>query len=595
MPEVEITEIKRCAIYTRTSVRKHLPHEVTSLLSQREISSSYINSQKYRGWVELPDHYDDDGHSGSGLDRPGLVNLMKDIEAGKVDGVIVYKIDRLTRSLADFVRLIEIFDQQSVSLTSISQAFDTSDSMGRMILNILLTFSQFERELTSERIRDNIRIRKQHGLTHGGVPPFGYIGTRKGLQIVEQEAEIVRFVFDQFLKTRRYARAMHAVRDAGFRSTVKHTKNGKRRGGKPITAGMVYSIIHNPIYVGEIRGKGRNYEGVHEPIISRKTWNAAQALSEERKVPSPNSKRTNNFLAGLLWDDMGRHMLLEISRHQGRAYRAYASSNAAWSQREFRRAYRCQADNLDKVVMASVADFLCDRRKLRNAVKSLGLFGKELDRLCAQGKSAADRLKSEPVERREKLFAALICRIEVGEEKLSIYFRSIELRRFLLWKSGSVFRGRPADWPCSDARYELEVVVRAVSAERWPSLHIKPRSESCAAQHNEELVQLIKQSRKALRLVEENREWSIEDFTKKLHCRKIRFARLIRLNYLAPDIVTAILDGTQPATLTCHEMLQSNIPTDWAIQRRLFGFPAPRREIHERKLLEKGMWPTANG
>lgn len=585
--------IKRCAIYTRKSTNKRLDHDVNSLVTQREICSAYITSQQYKGWIELPHRYDDGGHSGSGMDRPALAILMQDIEAGKVDAVIVYKIDRLTRSLLDFVRLIEIFDRQNITLTSISQAFDTSDSMGRMILNILLTFSQFERELISERSRDSVRTRKKHGLVHGGMPPFGYVSTESGLHIDKAEAAIVRFIFKKFLQTSRYTAVMTAVRDAGYCSSVKYTQQGASRGGKPMSPGTVYGIILNPIYVGEIRGKEANYLGIHEPIISRKTWEAAQALSAKRKRRPPDSRDTEHFLAGLLWDDLGRNMRLDLNWHRGKTYCAYASSNATWSQREYRRAYRCNADNLDKLIIASVCEFLSDRGKLRAALKGLGISGDELDQLTAKGKSAVTRLGNTPTERLEELFAALLCRIEVGEEKLSICFRSLELRRFLLWDDNSTFRGRPADWPCSDARYEFEVSVRAITAERWPSLHIKPRSTSQIAKPDKKLVDLVSRARKAQRLIDEHREWSIEELAYKENCRPTFFARLIRLNYLAPDIVTAILDGTQPSSLTRDIVLNSNIPTDWAIQRQLFGFPAPEREISPRLLFGRGMWPAS--
>lgn len=330
----EMLPLKRCAIYTRKSTNHLLDRDINSLTTQREICRAYIKSQQYRGWVEVPRAYDDGGHSGSGLERPALAKLMHDIEAGEVDAVVIYKIDRLTRSLLDFVRLIEIFDLQGISLVSVSQAFDTSDSMGRMILNVLLTFSQFERELIAERVRDSIRTRKRHGRVHGGLPPFGYESTEAGLRIVEDEAEIVRFIFSEFIRTERYTAVMNAVREAGLCSTVKYSKRGIPRGGTPIGPGTVHGIIRSPIYVGEIQGQGRTYQGQHEAIISRETWEAAKAISAARSKKPPDAKRTNHFLAGLLWDDLGRHMLLEVDWHRGRPYYCYASSNAIWSQVE---------------------------------------------------------------------------------------------------------------------------------------------------------------------------------------------------------------------------------------------------------------------
>lgn len=585
--------IKRCAIYTRKSTTQRLEHDVNSLVTQREISSAYIKSQQYKGWVELPQRYDDGGHSGSGLERPALAQLMQDIEAGKIDAVVVYKIDRLTRSLLDFVRLIEMFDRQSITLVSISQAFDTSDSMGRMILNVLLTFSQFERELIAERVRDSIRTRKRHGRIHGGLPPFGYVAQSDGIHVDEAEAEIVRFIFAEFLRTKRYTSVMKAVREAGYCSSVKLSRRGVPRGGRAMSPGTVYGILRNPIYVGQIRGHDTTYKGVHEPLISEETWEAAQALSEDRKKRSPHAKDTHHFLAGLLWDDLGRHMLLDLNWQRGRTYCAYVSSNAAWSQIEYRRAYRCNANHLDRTVLAAVCDFFADRGKLRGALKGLGLFGDDLEKLANRGKAVGQMVEGTRPEWLPDLFAALIQRVEIAQEVVSITFRSIELRRLMAWDGKTVFRGRPADWPCSDARYVLDVDVRVITAERWPSLHITPRSGNRNLQPNPKLVELFKAARKAQMLVEENRELSIEDLSKKQGCRPTHFARLIRLNYLAPDIVTAILDGTQPPGLDRKTLLDSNVPTSWAVQRKLFGFPAPERAINPRDLFGRGLWPSA--
>ena len=593
MPEVHTMSLKRCAIYTRKSTNHLLDRDINSLVTQRETCSAYIKSQQYRGWVEMPRRYDDGGHSGSGLERPALAELMKDIEGGDVDAVVIYKIDRLTRSLLDFVRLIEIFDRQGIALVSISQAFDTSDSMGRMILNILLTFSQFERELIAERVRDSIRTRKRHGKVHGGLSPFGYDWTDDGIRIVEEEAEIVRFIFSEFLRTERYTNVMTAVREAGLCSAVKYSKKGLPRGGKPLNPSTVYSIIRSPIYVGEIQGHDQTYEGRHEPIISRETWDAAQALSTARKKPIPHAKQTNHFLAGLLCDDLGRHLYLEVDWHRGKPYYCYASSNATWSQAEYRRAYRSRADHLDKLIIASISAFLSDRGQVRGALKSLGVYGNDLDALAARGKAAAAHLEACLPEAMEELLSALLLGIEVGEERLSITFRAVELRRLLLWDGKTAFRGRPADWPCSDARHVLDIDVRAISAERWPVVHIHARDEALHAAPNAKLLRLLRSARAAQRLVEDHRDCSLEELARKVNRRPGHFSRLIRLNYLAPDVVTSILDGTQPAELTSDFLLKANLPTDWALQRKLLGYPAPERKLNPRNLFGRGMWPSA--
>ena len=576
------------------SVLNHLlEREINSLVTQREICSAFITSQRYRGWVELPHRYDDGGHTGSNLDRPALASLMQHIEVGDVDVVVIYKIDRLTRSLLDFVRLVEIFDRQGIALVSISQAFDTSDSMGRMILNILLTFSQFERELIAERVRDSIRTRKRHGHMHGGLPPFGYVSTSDGLRIVDKEAEIVRFIYNEFLRTERYTAVMSAVHAAGYRSIVKYSRRGLPRGGTPLGPGTVYAILRNPMYVGEIRGHDTTYPGRHEPIISRETWDAAQALGLARKKRSPHAHETNRFLTGLLWDDLGRHMLLDIDWHGSRAYHAYTSSNAMWSQAEYRRTYRSNADRLEQLIVAAVCEFLGDRAKLRIALKGLGVHGEELARLAVKGKQAARLLEAAPVEWMKDLFAALLLGIEIGEAQVSITFRPLKLRRFLSWNGKTGFHGQPADWPCSDARFTLDIAVCAISAERWPVIHVHARDPSCTAIPNARLVDLLQRARKAQRLIEENRELPIEALARKLDCRPVFFNRLIKLNYLAPDIVSSILDGTQPESLKRDGLFKANLPTDWALQRKLFRFPAPERKPLPRQLFGRGLWPSA--
>lgn len=587
--------IKRCAVYTRKSTGAFLDRDVNSLVTQREICSAYISSQRYRGWVELPDCYDDGGHSGSGLERPALARLMHSIEAGEVDTVVVYKIDRLTRSLMDFVRLIELFDARNISLVSVSQAFDTADSMGRMILNVLLTFSQFERELIAERVRDSIRTRKRHGKIHGGVVPFGYVPGPDGITIDDHEAEIVRFIFNEFLRTQRYTSVMTAVREAGFCSSVKYTKHGTRRGGTPVLAGTVYGILRSPIYVGEIQGHERTYPGRHEPIITREIWEAASALSAARRKQAPHAKRTNHFLAGLLWDDLGRHMLLEIAWHRGSPYFFYVSSNTTWSQAEYRRAYRSNAHQLEKLVLSAIAEFLCDRGKLRNALKSLGLYGADLDELAIRGTAAAEALERTVPADMQELLSALLHRIEIGEEHVSIVFRSIELRRFLHWQGLPKFRGRPSDWPCSDATHILEVPACAISAERWPVMPLFPRDSSRSSCPDVKLISLLKQAREAQRLADSYRELPLEALALKMGCRQAHFSRLIRLNYLAPDITSAILDGVHPPALSRDLLLKANLPMDWSLQRKLLGFAPVRRRVAPSQIFGRGMWPKDHG
>lgn len=580
---------KRCAIYTRKSTTNRLDAEMNSLETQREVCSAFITSQKYKSWIELPKRYDDGGQSGSDLDRPALASLMEDIEDGKVDTVVVYKVDRLTRSLLDFVRLIDLFDQRSITFVSISQAFDTSDSMGRMVLNILLTFSQFEREMIGERVRESLRARKRHGKIHGGKAPFGYQIVDDELVIDEHEAKIVRFIFSEFLRTERYIAVQRSVQAEGFRSSVKSLRKGGTRGGTTISSTIVHSVLLNPIYVGEIRGHDGNYPGKHVPIISKETWGAAEKLTIARRKPEPHAKNTDHFLAGLLHDGLGRPMYLDIQRKGGKVFAFYSSVDAQWSRSQYLKAYRCHAGRFDALILAALGVFLCDRMRLRPALKALGIHGAELEKLAALGINAAERLARMPRNKVGEVIRALLCEIELAREEVSIVVRSIELRRFLEWDDNSIFRSRPRDWPLSEARFEFSIEVRTTSVEKWPTLNIKPREDKLQARPDKRLIDLIESARDAQRLVDQNRELSIIELAKKKRIRPAQFGRLIRVNYLAPDIVTSILDGTQPQNLTRKELLASNIPTDWSLQRRLFGFPVPQRDEPQHK--QDGMWP----
>ncbi|MGH9552273.1 MAG: recombinase family protein, partial [Terriglobales bacterium] len=266
----------RCAIYTRKSSEEGLEQEFNSLQAQREACEAFITSQKGEGWQALPAHYDDGGWSGGTLDRPALERLLADIRASKVDVVLVYKIDRLTRSLLDFAKIVEVFDAHGVSFVSVTQAFNTSTSMGRLTLNVLLSFAQFEREVTGERIRDKIAASKRKGMWMGGFEPLGYDVKDRMLVINRDEAKSVRFIFRRYLELGSVYKLKDELAAKRITSKLRPNANGKARGGRPIAAGALYHLLQNPIYCGRIAHKGQSYEGVHEAIIEPELWEAVQ-------------------------------------------------------------------------------------------------------------------------------------------------------------------------------------------------------------------------------------------------------------------------------------------------------------------------------
>ena len=309
---------QRCACYTRKSSEEGLDMAFNSLDAQREACEAYVASQKAEGWVLTPDRYDDGGVSGATLERPALKRLVKDIEAGLVDIVVCYKIDRLSRSLADFSKLVEIFDAHEVTFVSVTQSFNTTTSMGRLTLNILLSFAQFEREVIGERIRDKFAASRRKGMWMGGVVPFGYRVKNRKLLIEDREAAIVRMIFERFVTIgsgTTLARALH-----GEGVTV--------RSGKPIDKGVLYKLLNNRVYVGEAVHKGVAYPGEHKPIVSRELWDKVHAiLSVSPRLRAAGTRRqTPALLKGLIFAPNGHAMTPVHTRRRGRLYRYYATT-----------------------------------------------------------------------------------------------------------------------------------------------------------------------------------------------------------------------------------------------------------------------------
>jgi site-specific DNA recombinase len=314
----------RCAIYTRVSTDAGLEQEFNSLDAQREAAEAYVKSQTHEGWRLVPRSYDDGGYSGGNMDRPGLKKLLSDIEAGEIDVIVVYKVDRLTRSLADFAKLVELFDKHGVSFVSVTQAFNTTTSMGRLTLNVLLSFAQFEREVTGERIRDKVAASKKKGIWMGGWVPFGYHLDERKLLIEPKEAEIVRLIFRLYLELGSMPRLLIELRRRGVRTRVRQASN-RQVGGIPFTLGPLCYLLNNRVYLGDISHKGVIYPGEHEAILDRTTFEAAQALGASNTVKRRAATASHALLSGKIFDDRGNIMTPTYSQKNGRQYRYYVS------------------------------------------------------------------------------------------------------------------------------------------------------------------------------------------------------------------------------------------------------------------------------
>jgi site-specific DNA recombinase len=316
----------RCAIYTRKSTEHNLDLEFNSLHAQREACEAYVKSQMHEGWQLIPDSYDDGGISGGSLDRPDLQRLLADISAGRVDTVVVYKVDRLTRSLTDFAKLVDLFDKHGVSFVSITQAFNTTTSMGRLTLNVLLSFAQFEREVIGERVRDKIAASRRKGLFMGGNIPLGYINQDKKLVVVPEDAERVRCMFRRYLELGSMGRLLEEMNRLGIRTRIQTLSDGQQRGGVSYGKGALVYLLRNRCYVGEILHRGQIHAGEHEPIIDRETFEAVQTSLTANAITRKASTEASDFLlTGLLFDSAGNRMTPSHSRKKGVRYRYYVS------------------------------------------------------------------------------------------------------------------------------------------------------------------------------------------------------------------------------------------------------------------------------
>jgi len=317
----------RCAVYTRKSSEEGLDQEYNSIDAQRDAGHAYVASQRAEGWIAVADDYDDPAFSGGNMERPALRRLMADIEAGKIDVVVIYKIDRLTRSLADFSKMVEVFERQGVSFVSVTQQFNTTTSMGRLMLNVLLSFAQFEREVTGERIRDKIAASKRKGMWMGGVPPLGYDVDNRRLVPNAREARLIRHIFARFVELGSSTKLVKELRLDGVTSKAWTTQDGRVRQGKPIDKGLIYKLLWNRTYLGELRHKEQWYQAEHPPIVERELWDNVHAiLATNGRVRGNATRATIPFLLkGIVFGSDGRALTswATTKKATGQRYRYY--------------------------------------------------------------------------------------------------------------------------------------------------------------------------------------------------------------------------------------------------------------------------------
>ncbi len=365
---------KRCAIYTRKSCEEGLEQEFNSLDAQRLSAENYILSQAHEGWVLVNEHYDDGGYSGGNLDRPALKRLFNDIKAGKIDCIIVYKIDRLTRSLSDFSQIIKILDDHNVSFVAVTQSFNTANSMGRLMLNVLLSFAQYERELTSERIRDKFAASCQKGMWMGGSIPIGYDLKDRRLLINENEAKIIRILFNTFIDNCSVTETFRELNDLGFKTKTWVSSSGKIRKGNRFNKSSVRNILTNELYIGKINHKGNIYDGLHSAIIDDETWQKAQKLLKS-KVVTVAIPKTRISQAPLLKGIMhcgicGNKMTPTYTSKNGRKYRYYICQAKLKGNNEECDVGRIPAKETEELVINQVLNILQKPEIIAQTIKN---------------------------------------------------------------------------------------------------------------------------------------------------------------------------------------------------------------------------------
>src|SRR6202165_5655161 len=421
-------KIRRCAIYTRKSSEEDLEQDFNSLHAQREACEAFIRSQAGEGWRLIRTHYDDGGLSGATMERPALQRLMTDIDKGLVDAVVVYKVDRLTRSLADFAKMVEVFDARGVSFVAVTLQFNTTSSMGRLTLNVLLSFAQFEREVTGERIRDKIAASKKKGMWMGGNVPLGYDASERTLVLDPAEAETVRRIFNLYRELGCVRRVKEEADRLGLRTKCSATADGTKRGGKLFSRGHIYGLLATPIYTGRISHKGELYPGQHPALIDNETWTAVRnQLAANTSDHRHRAKAAEpSLLAGFLVGARGERLIPSHAIKKGRRYRYYVSAALITDAGTDREGWRLAAREIEEAVIRILADALTSPASLVERFGAAGMPSDQVRKLLSRAARMAAALGGSPGER-AKLVHELVEKIIVDEKTIIIKLRRTAL------------------------------------------------------------------------------------------------------------------------------------------------------------------------
>ena len=548
-----MTRRLRCAIYTRKSSEEGLEQDFNSLDAQCEACTAFVASQKAEGWVLVPTRYDDGGISGGTLERPGLQRLLADIAAGLVDQIVVYKIDRLTRSLSDFAKIVDRLEAAGASFVSVTQSFNTATSMGRLTLNMLLSFAQFEREVTAERIRDKIAASKRKGLWMGGAVPFGYRPDGRSLAIDETEAEIVRHLYALYLELGSVRAVAEGAANLDYRTRSRTFSTGRSSGGTPFTRGHIWHILANPLYAGRIRHKDKIHDGQHPAIVTPDLWQQVQdrltgdAARDRRKA----NATIGSPLAGKLYDETGDRLTPSHTQKNGRRLRYYISRRLVTDRRkEHPNAWRLPAREVEAGIAGQLRDHLMKPAILTELAEDIS--ASEIPDLQAKLHGIAE--DCDP-DRSAELWAPLLRRADISQGRILLRLdRKVLADRLGIKPERISTLGRQIAAPFRIQRrgVEAKVILGAAAPKPDPVL-----------------VKNILNARRWYEAIRKGASFSAIAEQEKTTTSRIQ--QMIGLTFLAPDILDQIAAGTQPVAFTSEWFKTRQLPFGWDEQRKIIG------------------------
>jgi site-specific DNA recombinase len=526
----------RCAIYTRVSTEHGLDQEFNSLDAQYDAASAYIKSQAHAGWTLIRSRYDDGGYSGGSTDRPDLQRLLDDIRARKLDVIVVYKVDRLTRSLADFAKLVELFDAHNVSFVSVTQQFNTTTSMGRLTLNVLLSFAQFEREVTSERIRDKIAASKRKGLWVGGPLPLGYHMKDDKVAIVEDEAERVRLIYRRYLELSGVNALVRDLQERDVRTKARLLATGATRGGVPFGRGSLFYLLRNRFYVGEVKYKNEILPGEQPAIMDRSLFDAVQQkLTDQWTHRTTMRNASDHLLTGLLFDDAGHRMVPTHATKAGIRYRYYVSLPHLHGESKtatLGSLSRVRASDVEDIILRSLDAHLVAQKR----------------RPAADNANSADR----------QLLLEQVARIEVHDERLVVRLKAAEAEQATDVADGHLLS---IPWEKPPSRKSRQILL----PQGIPKSEVRPTRIERRAR----LVSAIARGRRWLDEIVSGSVTDIEQIAARQKCSVRQVNMTISLAFLAPDLVRAAVEGRLPRGIGVERLRDAS--AEWSRQFEALG------------------------